>query len=117
MRCTPTTTPITIAAAPTLVRDLLGARVAHLVGAHVIAKRYLVTTDPAYRDQLSVRSVETLALQGDALADADLAALGAGSRPRRDPRAAPRRRARQGPDARASRRSTRGAATLESLAR
>jgi predicted HD phosphohydrolase len=59
-----------------LVRDLLGTRVAHLVGAHVIAKRYLVTTDPAYRKQLSVRSVETLALQGDALAGGDLAALG-----------------------------------------
>src|SRR5207247_10325159 len=32
-----------------LVGPLLGARVARLVGAHVIAKRYLVTTDPAYR--------------------------------------------------------------------
>ena len=59
-----------------LVGDLLGPRVAHLVGAHVIAKRYLVTTDPAYRNQLSVRSIETLAMQGDALADRDLAALG-----------------------------------------
>ena len=59
-----------------LVRDLLGARVAHLVGAHVIAKRYLVTTDPAYRNQLSVRSVETLARQGDALEATDLTALG-----------------------------------------
>jgi predicted HD phosphohydrolase len=58
-----------------LVRDLLGDRVAHLVGAHVIAKRYLVTTDPAYRSELSVRSAETLALQGDALADTDVAAL------------------------------------------
>jgi predicted HD phosphohydrolase len=60
-----------------LVRPLLGERVAHLVGSHVIAKRYLVTTDPAYRNQLSVRSVETLALQGDALADGELDALGA----------------------------------------
>jgi predicted HD phosphohydrolase len=60
-----------------LVRGLLGDRVAHLVGAHVIAKRYLVTTDPAYRDRLSVRSVETLAAQGDALAGGDLTALGA----------------------------------------
>jgi predicted HD phosphohydrolase len=59
-----------------LVRGLLGDRVAHLVGTHVIAKRYLVTTDPAYRNRLSVRSVETLAMQGDALADADLTALG-----------------------------------------
>jgi predicted HD phosphohydrolase len=59
-----------------LVRELLGARIAHLVGSHVVAKRYLVTTDPAYRNQLSVRSVETLARQGDALGDADRAALG-----------------------------------------
>jgi predicted HD phosphohydrolase len=58
-----------------LVSGLLGDRVARLVGAHVIAKRYLVTTDPAYRSQLSLRSAETLAEQGDALADADLAAL------------------------------------------
>jgi predicted HD phosphohydrolase len=50
-----------------LVRPLFGERVARLVGAHVVAKRYLVTTDPAYRCRLSVRSVETLAVQGDAL--------------------------------------------------
>jgi gamma-butyrobetaine dioxygenase len=60
-----------------LVEPLLGPRVAHLVGAHVIAKRYLVTTEPAYRRRLSLRSAETLAAQGDALADAELAALAA----------------------------------------
>jgi predicted HD phosphohydrolase len=60
-----------------LVEPLLGTRVARLVGAHVLAKRYLVTTEPAYRDGLSRRSVETLAAQGNALADADLAALAA----------------------------------------
>src|SRR6185369_6464323 len=58
-----------------LVGELLGDRVARLVGAHVLAKRYLVTTDPAYRTHLSSRSAETLTEQGDALADADLAAL------------------------------------------
>jgi predicted HD phosphohydrolase len=58
-----------------LVEPLLGARVAHLVGAHVVAKRYLITTEPAYRRRLSARSAETLAIQGDALADAELAAL------------------------------------------
>jgi predicted HD phosphohydrolase len=58
-----------------LVEPLLGRRVARLVGAHVLAKRYLVTTDPAYRNQLSVRSVETLAAQGEALHDAELSAL------------------------------------------
>ena len=60
-----------------LVNDLLGTRVAHLVGAHVIAKRYLVATDPAYRGRLSVRSAETLAAQGDALTGTDLDALAA----------------------------------------
>ncbi len=58
-----------------LIEPLLGARVARLVGAHVDAKRYLVATDPAYRAQLSPRSVETLYLQGDALDPAAIAAL------------------------------------------
>jgi predicted HD phosphohydrolase len=52
-----------------LVRDLLGDRVADLVGGHVRAKRYLVTRDPGYRSQLSRRSVETLAWQGEELDD------------------------------------------------
>jgi len=60
-----------------LVEPLLGPRVARLVGAHVLAKRYLVTTDPAYRSRLSARSIETLAAQGDALADAELTQLAA----------------------------------------
>ena len=60
-----------------LVEPLLGPRVARLVGAHVVAKRYLVTTDPAYRSLLSRRSTETLAAQGDALVDAELAQLAA----------------------------------------
>jgi predicted HD phosphohydrolase len=60
-----------------LVEPLLGPRVARLVAAHVVAKRYLVSTDPAYRAQLSRRSAETLAMQGDALPDGDLAALAA----------------------------------------
>jgi predicted HD phosphohydrolase len=58
-----------------LVRPLFGERVARLVGAHVVAKRYLVTTDPTYRGRLSVRSVETLAAQGDALDDDALESL------------------------------------------
>ena len=56
-----------------LVQPLLGDRVAALVGAHVIAKRYLVATDAHYRASLSARSVATLADQGDALADPELA--------------------------------------------
>jgi predicted HD phosphohydrolase len=39
-------------------------RIARLVGLHVAAKRYLVTTDPSYRAQLSPTSIHTLALQG-----------------------------------------------------
>jgi predicted HD phosphohydrolase len=55
-----------------LVRPLLGDRVAALVGAHVIAKRYLVATDAVYRASLSRRSIETLEEQGDALAEPEL---------------------------------------------
>jgi predicted HD phosphohydrolase len=46
------------------VRDLLGDRVADLVTCHDVAKRYLVTTDPGYRSELSDQSVVTLAVQG-----------------------------------------------------
>jgi predicted HD phosphohydrolase len=46
------------------VRGLLGDRVAELVGLHINAKRYLVTTDTAYRAILSPASIRTLALQG-----------------------------------------------------
>jgi predicted HD phosphohydrolase len=58
-----------------LVRDLLGARVAHLVASHVAAKRYLVATDRAYTDLLSARSLQTLHAQGDAMPDAELEAF------------------------------------------
>ena len=51
-----------------LVRPLLGARVADLVGGHVLAKRYLITVEPSYRGVLSGNSTATLALQGDSLA-------------------------------------------------
>ena len=37
---------------------------AALVGGHVAAKRYLLTTDPAYAALLSARSEETLGFQG-----------------------------------------------------
>ena len=47
-----------------MVGPLFGDRVADLVRLHVEAKRYLVTTDPAYRAMLSSESVHTLALQG-----------------------------------------------------
>jgi predicted HD phosphohydrolase len=60
-----------------LVEPLLGPRVARLVGAHVLAKRYLVTTESGYGTGLSARSIETLAAQGGPLGDDDLAALAA----------------------------------------
>ena len=59
------------------VRGLLGPRVSHLVGLHDQAKRYLVTTDPSYRHQLSPRSLETLRLQGGLLDPDERAALDA----------------------------------------
>ena len=49
------------------VRDLIGARVADLVARHDLAKRYLVTTDPGYRDELSDHSVATLAMRSGTL--------------------------------------------------
>lgn len=58
-----------------LVAPLLGARVARLVGAHVVAKRYLVATDPSYGAALSNRSTETLADQGGPLDETELARL------------------------------------------
>ena len=49
--CIPTTTPTTTGAARRSSSRSSAPRVARLVGAHVVAKRYLVTTDPAYRDR------------------------------------------------------------------
>ena len=46
------------------VEPLLGPRVAALVQGHDHAKRYLVSTDPEYRSQLSETSVVTLVFQG-----------------------------------------------------
>jgi predicted HD phosphohydrolase len=57
------------------VRDLLGDRVATLVELHVPAKRYLITVDGGYRVSLSTGSVASLVYQGDALDDAERAAL------------------------------------------
>jgi predicted HD phosphohydrolase len=57
------------------VRALLGDRVADLVAQHDVAKRYLVTVDPTYRERLSAQSIITLAVQGDVLDDAARAAF------------------------------------------
>jgi len=55
-----------------MVGPVLGERVALLVDAHVAAKRYLVTVDPAYRAGLSEDSLRTLALQGGPMARHEL---------------------------------------------
>jgi predicted HD phosphohydrolase len=55
-----------------LVSDLLGPRVAGMVGGHVAAKRYLLATDPAYAAVLSARSEVTLGFQGGVMHDDEL---------------------------------------------
>lgn len=55
------------------IAPLMGPRIAALVGLHIAAKRYLVTTDPAYRAVLSPLSTHTLALQGGDMDAAELA--------------------------------------------
>lgn len=57
------------------VADLLGERVAWLVGHHDEAKRYLVTVDPEYRSRLSPTSILTLEVQGGPLGDDERARL------------------------------------------
>ena len=57
------------------VVNLLGERVAWLVGHHDEAKRYLVTVDPDYTSRLSPTSVLTLEVQGGPLDDAERARL------------------------------------------
>jgi predicted HD phosphohydrolase len=57
------------------VQDLLGERVAWLVGHHDEAKRYLVTVDPDYTSRLSPTSVLTLEVQGGPLDAAERARL------------------------------------------
>jgi predicted HD phosphohydrolase len=50
--------------AATFVRPILGEKVAELVRLHVPAKRYLVTTDPFYREGLDGGSTVSLERQG-----------------------------------------------------
>ena len=57
------------------VRDLYGDRIARLVEGHVPAKRYLVTVEPSYRSSLSSGSVATLAAQGEAMDEPEVAAF------------------------------------------
>jgi predicted HD phosphohydrolase len=57
------------------IADLLGERVAWLVGHHDEAKRYLVTIDREYTARLSATSVRTLEAQGGRLDDVERARL------------------------------------------
>jgi predicted HD phosphohydrolase len=59
------------------VADLLGERIAWLVGHHDQAKRYLVTVDGGYASRLSPGSVHTLEVQGGRLDDAERTRLDA----------------------------------------
>jgi predicted HD phosphohydrolase len=61
------------------VRTVLGVRVATLVHGHVPAKRYLVTVDETYRNSLSEGSRRTLAVQGEAMSPAEVAAFTTGA--------------------------------------
>jgi predicted HD phosphohydrolase len=58
--------------AAALVRPLLGERVARVIGAHADAKRYLCTTEPAYRERLSPVSRRTLEAQGGLMTPTEL---------------------------------------------
>ncbi|PND58535.1 HD family phosphohydrolase [Mycobacterium sp. ENV421] len=49
-----------------------GSRVGWLAGAHVMAKRYLAATDPAYAEALSPRSVLSLRQQGGPAVDDEI---------------------------------------------
>jgi predicted HD phosphohydrolase len=49
------------------VRGLFGDRVSGLIELHVDAKRYLVSIEPSYREQLSSGSAQTLIAQGEAM--------------------------------------------------
>jgi predicted HD phosphohydrolase len=55
------------------VRDVLGDRVADLVRLHVGAKRYLVTVEPTYRDELNDGSTSSLEQQGSTMTAEEVA--------------------------------------------
>jgi predicted HD phosphohydrolase len=57
------------------VKPVLGDRIAELVRLHVPAKRYLVTTEPSYRDGLDVGSITSLHHQGGGMSPEEVAAF------------------------------------------
>lgn len=58
-----------------LLAPVFGEAVSEPVRLHVLAKRYLVTTRPAYARNLSPDSVRSLQLQGGAMTEADCSAF------------------------------------------
>jgi predicted HD phosphohydrolase len=58
-----------------VVRSALGERVAALVALHVEAKRYLVTSEPGYAEELASDSAASLAHQGGVLSPALVASF------------------------------------------
>ncbi len=61
--------------AASLVRPLLGERVAWVIGAHADAKRYLCAVDPGYWAGLSPLSQQTLLRQGGVMTLEEVAAF------------------------------------------
>jgi predicted HD phosphohydrolase len=59
--------------AAVFVRPILGERIADLVRLHVPAKRYLVSTDPEYRNELDGGSITSLERQGGAMSPEEIA--------------------------------------------
>jgi predicted HD phosphohydrolase len=57
------------------VRPVLGDRIAELVRLHVPAKRYLVTTDPRYREGLDEGSITSLGHQGGEMSPEEVSAF------------------------------------------
>lgn len=54
------------------LREILGERLAWLVGSHAEAKRYLVTTDPLYTTRLTPASVQSLEVQGGRMSEGEV---------------------------------------------
>ena len=56
----------------------MGDRIAELVTLHIPAKRYLVTTDPTHRANLSPLSIHTLGIQGGDMTPTEVKAFESG---------------------------------------
>jgi len=59
------------------LEDRFDPRVAHVVGAHVNARRYLCTTEPGYMRSIPVECLRTLAHQGGPMCSAEVTSFDA----------------------------------------